>query len=107
MNISFPNGTTSNAKVESQKTAQTASQNATRAAGEAEAFQGASGSELSLSGTSVQALKAQLATLPEIRLDLVQSLRMAVENGTYNASSNQIAAAMHSDLFGAPSNSGS
>ncbi|MGH9396955.1 MAG: flagellar biosynthesis anti-sigma factor FlgM [Terriglobia bacterium] len=107
MNISFPNSTSSSSKVDSQQTVQPASKNSAQAAGGAGALQGAPGSEISLSGTGVQALKAQLATLPSIRQERVQALQKAVENGTYKASSQQIAEAIHSDLFGAPSNTGS
>lgn len=103
MNISFPSSTPASGKVDAQPTSQTANRN--QAAGIAQ-VEGASSSELSLSGTSVQALKAQLAAVPGIRQDRVQALQKAVENGTYKASSQQIAEAIHSDLFGAPSNTG-
>lgn len=106
MNISFPNFTPSSGKVESQKSAQARSQSPTQAAGDSGDLKGAAGAELSLSGTSVQALKAHLATLPDLRMEMVQSLQIAVENGTYKPSSQQIAEAIHSDLFGAPSNTG-
>lgn len=102
MNISFPNSTPPSAKVDGQQTAPIKNQGA----GGAQAVESASSSEFSQSGMSVQGLKAQLATLPSIRQDRVQALQKAVENGTYKASSQQIAEAIHSDLFGAPSNTG-
>ncbi|MGH9451476.1 MAG: flagellar biosynthesis anti-sigma factor FlgM [Terriglobia bacterium] len=103
MNISFPNSTPASGKVDAQPAAQAANKNQGTAVAQ---FEGASSSELSLSGTSVQALKAQLAAVPSVRQDRVQALQKAVENGTYKASSQQIAEAIHSDLFGAPSNTG-
>jgi flagellar biosynthesis anti-sigma factor FlgM len=48
----------------------------------------------------VQDLKAQLADLPEVRLERVQELQKAVSNGTYEVDSGKIADAMMADLAG-------
>ena len=105
MNISFPDSTASGARVESQRPVRVANGSSTQQAADANASQETAGAEVSLSGTSVEALKAQLATVPSIRQEQVQSLQRAVENGTYNPTSQQIAEAIHADLFGASSNS--
>ena len=56
----------------------------------------------SLSGNlkEVQELKAQLANLPEVRLERVQELQKAVANGTYEVEAGKIADAMITDLAG-------
>jgi flagellar biosynthesis anti-sigma factor FlgM len=105
MNISFPDSTSSATPLENQKPARTAKSSSTGKGENAAVLQEASSTEVSLSGTGVQALRAQLATVPSVRQERVQSLQRAVENGTYNPSSQQIADAIHADLFGASSNS--
>ena len=56
----------------------------------------------SLSGNlqEVQELKAQLANLPEVRLEKVQDLQKAIANGTYKVDAGKIADAMITDLAG-------
>jgi len=48
----------------------------------------------------VQELKAQLANLPDVRPEKVQSLQRAVSNGTYQVDSGKIADAVITDLGG-------
>jgi len=48
----------------------------------------------------VQELKAQLANLPEVRLEKVQALQKAIANGTYEVDAGKIADAMITDLAG-------
>ncbi|MGH9377674.1 MAG: flagellar biosynthesis anti-sigma factor FlgM [Terriglobia bacterium] len=105
MNIRFPDAASSNSKVENQNPARGANTGSTQAPGNAGVSQGTS--EVSLSQTGVQALKAQLANVPDIRQERVQTLQKAVENGSYKPSNQEIASAIHADLFGAPSNTGS
>lgn len=106
MNINFPGPTSSSSNVGDQKSVQNVKNNSTQAAGNTGGLQATPSAEVSLSSTGIQALKAQLTNLPSIRQGRVQALQTAVENGTYKPSSQQIAEAIHSDLFGAPSNSG-
>jgi flagellar biosynthesis anti-sigma factor FlgM len=107
MNISFPDSTSSATQVENQKPARTAKPSSTGKGGNAAVLQGTPSAEVSLSNTGVQALRARLETVPSVRQERVQSLQRAVENGTYNPSSQQIADAIHADLFGGSSNNGS
>jgi flagellar biosynthesis anti-sigma factor FlgM len=107
MNISFPDSTSSTTQLENQQPARTASSSSTGKGEDAATLQGSSSTEVSLSSTGVQALSAQLSTVPSIRQEKVQSLQTAVGNGTYNPSSQQIADAIHADLFGGSPNSGS
>ncbi|HEV2418411.1 MAG TPA: flagellar biosynthesis anti-sigma factor FlgM [Terriglobia bacterium] len=104
MNIGFPNAASSSTQVDKQKPAQSANTGATQAAVNSGVSQ--TTPEVSLSQTGVQALKAQLANVPSIRQERVQALQKSVENGTYKPSNQEIASAIHSDLFGAPSNTG-
>ncbi len=46
----------------------------------------------------VQALAAQASTLPEVREDRVQSLRLAIQNGHYQACPENIAGALLSHM---------
>jgi len=46
----------------------------------------------------VQELKTQLANLPDVRQERVQELRKAVQDGTYEVSTDKIADAMLADL---------
>lgn len=99
MNIGFPNATSStNSPVETQKRTSSAA-SSPASAGAAQATP-----EVSLSQTGVQGLKAQLASVPSIRQERVQALQKAVESGSYKPSNQEIASAIHADLFGAPSN---
>jgi len=61
------------------------------------------GDTVQLSGTlsQVQQLKSQLAQTPEVRAGRVAALQQQVQQGTYQPSSEQIASAMLSELFGA------
>ena len=54
-----------------------------------------------LSGTlvQVQALVAQASQLPEVRQERVSALRQAVQNGTYQASPEQVAGAVFDHLL--------
>lgn len=65
------------------------------------------GADVSLSQANVHSLTTQLSGLPAIRQERVQQLQTAVKGGTYNPSSQEIANAIHADLFGMPTNSGS
>jgi flagellar biosynthesis anti-sigma factor FlgM len=105
MNVTFPNSTSPSTQAGSTQPIQPAKTNPGQVQGNSNPE--TSSAEVSLSDTGVQALAAQLATVPSVRQGLVQSLQKAVENGTYNPSSQQIAEAIHEDLFGAPSNTGS
>jgi flagellar biosynthesis anti-sigma factor FlgM len=107
MNISFPNSTASGPKVENQKPVRAPNGGSTQQISDTSASQIISSAEVSLSGTGVQALKAQLTTVPSIRQERVQSLQRAVASGTYNPTGQEIADAIHADLFGASSHSGS
>lgn len=102
MNIGFPDAASPSTKIGQQTSARNTG--ATQAPENAGVSQ--STPEISLSQTGVQALKAQLANVPDIRQERVQALQRAVANGTYKPSNQEIASAIHSDLFGAPSNTG-
>ena len=102
MNILFPDAASPSTKVGQQKSAQGAG--ASQATENTGVLQSAP--EVSLSQTGVQALKAQLANVPDIRQERVQALQKEVANGSYKPSNQEIASAIHSDLFGAPSNTG-
>jgi flagellar biosynthesis anti-sigma factor FlgM len=56
--------------------------------------------QLSVDGERVQQMQADLGGLPDLRQDRVVPLRQAVEGGSYDVSSQQIAQAMSSDLLG-------
>ena len=51
-------------------------------------------------GGSVDQLKTQLDSMPDVRGDRVQQLRTMVEQGTYTVSSTNVANAMFATLFG-------
>ncbi|MGH9325412.1 MAG: flagellar biosynthesis anti-sigma factor FlgM [Terriglobia bacterium] len=104
MNIGFPNSTSSSSQVGDSQQVRSASNKPAQSGGSAGTEQGV---EVSLSETGIQALTTQLASLPSIRQDRVQALQQAVSNGTYQVSNKQIANAIHADLFGASSDSGS
>ena len=63
------------------------------------------GDTVQISGTlsQVQQLKTQLAQTPEVRASRVAALQQQVQQGTYQPSSEQIASAMLTELFGAGS----
>jgi flagellar biosynthesis anti-sigma factor FlgM len=107
MIISFPDSTSSATSLENQQPARTTTSSSTGKGEDAANLQESSSTEISLSSTGVQALRAQLTTVPSVRQERVQALQNAVGNGTYNPSSQQIADAIHADLFGGSSNSGS
>jgi flagellar biosynthesis anti-sigma factor FlgM len=107
MNISFPDSTTPSTQADNTQAVRTSKSTSGQFQGNTAGIQDTSSTEVSLSDISVQALAAQLANVPSVRQQQVQALQKAVENGTYNPSSQQIAAAIHEDLFGAPSNTGS
>lgn len=99
MNIGFPNATSSTSPaIETQKRGSGGAQS-TSNTGVAQTTP-----EVSLSQTGVQGLKARLASVPGIRQERVQALQKAVESGSYKPSNQEIASAIHADLFGAPSN---
>jgi len=56
--------------------------------------------QLSVDGERVQQMQADLGGLPDLRQDRVVPLRQAIEGGSYDVSSQQIAQAMSSDLLG-------
>jgi negative regulator of flagellin synthesis FlgM len=56
--------------------------------------------QFSVDGEKVQQLKASLEGLPDMRQDRVADLQQAIEEGSYNVSSQQIAQAMSSELLG-------
>ena len=61
--------------------------------------QSASGaSEIDPGFGKINSLKAELEKMPDIRQDLVDSLRQRIGNGSYNVSSDQIADAMIKDI---------
>lgn len=96
MNISFPNSAASSSKVEGERQVQ--NQNAAKTRENA----GIAPSDVSLTGPTVQTLRAQLSAVPSVRQERVTALRQAVSGGQYNPSGQQIADAIHSDLFGGP-----
>lgn len=106
MNINFPNSTSAGSRADSQAVRTLRRSKAAGTVGKSQSQAVAGNSEVSLSDTSVTALKAQLADLPSVRQDRVAALQQVVHNGTYQVNSRQLADAIQSDLFG-PSNSGS
>ena len=56
--------------------------------------------QLSMDGGKVQQLKADLAAVPDVRLERVAALQKAITSGSYNVSGQQIAQAMSSALLG-------
>ena len=56
--------------------------------------------QFSVDGETVQQLKTDVAGLPDLRQDRVAALKQAIDGGSYNVSSQQIAQAMSSDLLG-------
>ena len=60
------------------------------------------GDSVQLSGTlsEAQQLKAQLTLTPDVRANRVADLQQQIQQGTYKPSSEQIASAMMSELFG-------
>ncbi|MGH9406256.1 MAG: flagellar biosynthesis anti-sigma factor FlgM [Terriglobia bacterium] len=98
MNIRFPDSTSGNSKVDNSPVRKSSTGKVSP--GNAGAAQG---TEFSFSRTGVQALTAQLANLPDVRKERVQALQQAVESGSYQPSNQEIANAIHSDLFGAGS----
>jgi flagellar biosynthesis anti-sigma factor FlgM len=55
--------------------------------------------QFSVDGEKVQQLKANLDGLRDLRQDRVVTLRQAIEEGSYNVSSRQIAQAISSELL--------
>jgi flagellar biosynthesis anti-sigma factor FlgM len=55
--------------------------------------------QLSVDSERVDQLKANLATVPEVRQERVEALRQALNNGSYHVTDQQIADAIHSDLL--------
>jgi len=56
--------------------------------------------KLSVDGDKIQQLKAGLSGSSDVRQDRVAALKQAIDQGSYNVSSQQIAHAMASDLMG-------
>jgi flagellar biosynthesis anti-sigma factor FlgM len=56
--------------------------------------------QFSVDSGKVNQLKADLASVPDVRQDRVAALQQAIAAGNYNVSSQQIAQAMSSDLLG-------
>lgn len=57
--------------------------------------------QLTSNGASLTQLKANVSQVPEIRQDRVQALQQAVNKGSYNPSSQQLADALSSDALAA------
>jgi negative regulator of flagellin synthesis FlgM len=51
-------------------------------------------------GSSVSALAAQLQQMPDVRQDRVAALKQAIQSGNYQVSDEQIADALHAQVFG-------
>lgn len=100
MNINFPNSTSPGSQVDTQRVQKPRGDQSTQYAKNRGIQPGASNSEVSLSDTTVQALKAQLGNLPSVRQNRVQALQQAVSSGTYQVNSRQLADAIQADLFG-------
>jgi len=105
VNINFPNSTAPGSRSDAQAVRRSRNDRSAQGMGSS-AIQAAANSEVSLSDTNVAALKAQLANLPGVRQDRVEALQQAIQNGSYQVDSRQLADAIQSDLFG-PSNGGS
>jgi len=60
--------------------------------------------QLSTSAGQVAALTLQALNAPAVRTDRVDALRQAVRNGDYNATNEQVAAAMYSDMSASGAN---
>jgi flagellar biosynthesis anti-sigma factor FlgM len=56
--------------------------------------------KLSVDGDRIQQLKADLSGSSDVRQERVAALKQAIDQGSYNVSSHQIAQAMASDLMG-------
>ncbi len=106
MNINFPNSTSPGSQVDAPRVRKPKDDQSTQEVGNAGIQPGAGNSEVSLSETTVLALKAQLANLPGVRQDRVRALQQAIHDGTYQVNSKQLARAIQADLFG-PADSGS
>jgi len=59
----------------------------------------ADGASLSTAST-VSALAAQLRQMPDVRQERVAALKQAIQNGEYQVSDEQIANALHAQVFG-------
>jgi len=57
------------------------------------------GASLSTSST-ISALAAQLQQMPDVRQERVTALKQAIDSGQYQVSDEQIADALHAQLFG-------
>lgn len=106
MNINFPNSTAPGSRADAQGVRRSRNDRPAQGIGNTESQPAAGNSEVSLSETNVQALKAQLTSLPSVRQDRVEALQQAIHNGSYQVDSRQLADAIQADLFG-PSNAGS
>jgi flagellar biosynthesis anti-sigma factor FlgM len=56
--------------------------------------------QLSVDGDKIQQLKSDLSGVPDVRQDRIAALKQSIDQGAYSASSQQIAQAMASDVFG-------
>lgn len=106
MNINFPKSTLPRSPVDMQPVRTSRGDKSTLGTGSAGNQPVADNLEVSLSETTVTALKAHLASLPSTRQERVQALQQAIHNGTCEVGGKQLANAIHADLFG-PANSGS
>jgi negative regulator of flagellin synthesis FlgM len=60
---------------------------------------GADKVELSSQAREIQMASGQIKELPEVRDDMVQNLKMEIENGTYNVPSGKVATDMLKESF--------
>lgn len=81
--------------VEAQKTARGRSTNTERS----EQSERRDEAKLSSSSSSISALSARAMAEPDVRADRVNSLRAAVEDGSYSVEPHKIANAMLRDIF--------
>lgn len=54
---------------------------------------------LLLDGERIRFLESEIAKLPDVRQERVEALQLAIQEGRYLVSDEQIAAALFSDLF--------
>lgn len=60
---------------------------------------GADQAHISAGAARVKALEAEVSNMPEVRRDRVESLRRALDAGTYEVKPEQVASAMFSELM--------
>ena len=96
-NISFPQGQ------RPERTAQTEAVEQGRVENQQQSpdsVRGQDQAHISPEARQLAELSAELAQVPEVRQDRVESLRRALDNGSYDVSNEQIAEALLADLSG-------